>query len=186
MISIDDFNPLNGLIAEMILKYELQKETIFFIDLREYEAKEQIKTLSDKGFIIGSHTVSHAFLNEVSLERAEWELSESKKQLEAITGQIIDWISYPRGRFNEEIINLAKKYYKYGRTTRLFDEDNMRLGGCHLSYPRKEYEMEDPFDYAKKSHLNHYWAHTSELLRFNKLKKFEDFLVWYKEKYGKN
>ena len=144
---------MNGLIAEMILKHKLEKETIFFIDLRDYEAKDQIKTLSDKGFKIGSHTMTHAFLSEIPTERAEWELSESKKQLEALTGQKIEWIALPRGRGNDEVYKIARDIgYKYIRSTKIFDLEPIKVGlnhttihaGCPI---RPEYQEKDWMSY---------------------------------------
>lgn len=181
MISIDDYHPTNPIVANLIEKYGLQDNTIWFLDFRNYEVREMITKFSQRGFKIGSHTMTHAFLNEIPIEQTKWQVEESKKQIEKLTGKVCDWIAYPRGRFNDEVIEIVKNAgYKYGRTTRLFDEDDFRLGGCHLSYERKEYNFEDPFDYAKKSHLKHYWLHTKEILERNWLNKLEEFLKWLK------
>ncbi len=134
------------------------------------------------GFNIASHTLNHAFLSEILPEQALHEMMGSKIILQQITGHEIDWLVLPRGRGNEEVYREAFKLgYKYIRTTKLYDESEKIRGGCHLSYPRKEYNGTDPFVWAKKSNLKHYWLHMFELIKFNKMKEFEDFLIWYKE-----
>ena len=179
MISIDDYNALNPVIASMIEKYNLQSKTIWFIDLRDYEAREMIQKFSQRGFIIGSHTMSHAFLNQIPENQAKWEIEESKKIIEKLTGKSCDWFSYPRGRYNDAVIDMVKKAgYKYARTTKLTDIGDYEIGGLHLTYPRTEYEGKDPFGMIKD--YKHYWGHTSELYRYQLLEKFEKFLKEYK------
>ena len=182
MISIDDFHPSNIRLANMIKKYGLEKDTWFAIEIDKREKVEQIEELALMGFNFASHTETHAHLSRIPIDEAIHEMKFSKQFLEDITGQKIEWLIYPRGRYNEEVIKEAKKLgYKYGRTTKLLDLSDMERGGCHLSYPRTEYKGIDPFDWAKKSHLNHYWAHCFEIIKFDLMDKFEEFLKWYKD-----
>jgi len=185
LISIDDFNLENIRLAKLIKSYGLEKDTWFAIDLREREALSQITELNEMGFNLASHTMNHTFLSQVDIPVIEYELNQSKVIIQGLTGKDVDWIVYPRGRVNDEVVEIAKKCgYKYGRTTLLFNKDDMQQGGCHLTYPRNEYEGIDPFEWAKRSHLNHYWGHCSEIIKFHLWDKFEEFLKWYKEQHG--
>ncbi len=74
----------------------------------------QIKEIQRSGWIIGSHTVSHSSLIGMTRKRIIIELSDSKKNLEDLTGEKIDWISFPFGRYNSEILNLAKECGYHG------------------------------------------------------------------------
>jgi peptidoglycan/xylan/chitin deacetylase (PgdA/CDA1 family) len=76
-----------------------------------YISAEQIKKLSDKGFEIGSHGMTHSlliadYMNEV---KALNELQKSKQWLEAVTGKPVTAYCFPAGRYNSKMIELAKK-----------------------------------------------------------------------------
>jgi len=184
MISIDDFHKSNMRLAEMIKKHSLEKDTWFAIEIDGREKVEQIEELSLMGFNIAAHTESHAHLSRIPINDAIHEMAFPKQFLEDITGQEIEWLVYPRGRYNKEVIEAAKEIgYKYGRTTKLLDLSDMERGGCHLSFQRTEYKGIDPFDWAKQSTMNHYWFHAFEVERYGLIDKIEEFLVWYKKTY---
>ena len=46
-------------------------------------------------------------------------LRDSKNYLENLLGKEIRTISYPTGSYNSKVIEIAKKYYKYGITTKV-------------------------------------------------------------------
>lgn len=194
MISIDDFHEKNIELAQLIKKYGLEKHTWFAIQLNCPDSLDQIDTLYRMGFNIASHTLSHAFLSEIPIEDAYSEMKGSKEILDKMTGKNTDWLVTPRGRGNNEIYKMALDIgYKYIRTTKLSDDPyNFEYpelykkikGGNHLTYPRKEYDGIDPFEWAKTSGLNHFWGHMFEIERYSLWNKFEQFLIWYKEKYA--
>ena len=82
--------------------------TISLIDSRAGFSKDQIRTLSDKGMEIGSHTVNHVFLPNLSEKDLYYELEESKKQLEDIVQKPITSLSLPGGRVNGKIRHAAQ------------------------------------------------------------------------------
>ena len=179
-LSIDDYHSLNPILASLIEKYGLQEKTIWFIDLKEYDSREQIRSFSQRGFQIGSHTMTHAFVNHIPKEQAKWEIEESKKVIEELTGKECEAFCYPRGRYNKETIEMIKNAgYKWARTTKLEDgKTEFEISGLHLSYPRSEYEGKDPFSMVKD--YEHYWAHYKELQQFELMDKFEKLLKWLK------
>jgi len=191
IFSFDDFNPDNIKLAELIKKYGLEKETVFFIECISADAQEQIKKLNEAGFMIGSHTLTHKYLSKIPLEDAKWELKGSKEIIEKITGKKIDAFCYPRGRFNDEVKRLVKDTgYKWARTTRVFNIETPKDyfetdTTLHLSYQRKEYKGKDVWEMAKKYYLwynkgeidfCHFWAHQEELKRFFLHERFEELL----------
>lgn len=75
-----------------------------------YLQAKQIKTLSDKGFEIGSHSVTHSlftaeYMNE---SKINFELKQSKICLEGITGKPVNSFCFPSGYHNNKMIELAK------------------------------------------------------------------------------
>ncbi|SHI16975.1 Polysaccharide deacetylase [Butyrivibrio fibrisolvens DSM 3071] len=58
---------------------------------------DDIKRIKERGGIIGAHTVSHPYLSCLNEREIEYEVSESKKTLEKITGEKVDIFSYPFG-----------------------------------------------------------------------------------------
>ncbi|MFW6352397.1 MAG: polysaccharide deacetylase family protein [Bacteroidota bacterium] len=76
-----------------------------------YMSAEQLKELSDKGFEIGSHGMTHSLLiaDYMNKEKALNELQKSKQWLEAITGLPVTAYCFPAGRYNAEMIELAKQ-----------------------------------------------------------------------------
>lgn len=76
-----------------------------------YMSAEQLKELSDKGFEIGSHGMTHSLLiaDYMNAEKALNELQKSKQWLEAVTGKPVTAYCFPAGRYNAEMIKLAKQ-----------------------------------------------------------------------------
>jgi peptidoglycan/xylan/chitin deacetylase (PgdA/CDA1 family) len=70
---------------------------------------QEVISLRKAGFIIGSHTISHPRLTDISLSEAKNEIEGSKKILEDNIHERIDFFSYPYGDLNEDIVNLVKE-----------------------------------------------------------------------------
>jgi peptidoglycan/xylan/chitin deacetylase (PgdA/CDA1 family) len=76
-----------------------------------YMKAEQLKELSDKGYEIGSHGMTHSLLiaDYMNEEKALNELQKSKQWLEAATGKPVTAYCFPAGRYNAKMIELAKQ-----------------------------------------------------------------------------
>lgn len=76
-----------------------------------YMSTEQLKELADKGFEIGSHGMTHSLLiaDYMNKEKILNELQKSKQWLEAILGKPVTAYCFPAGRYNTEMIELAKQ-----------------------------------------------------------------------------
>ncbi len=74
-----------------------------------YMDENQIKELSDLGFNIESHTVSHIDMTGLGLEELREELAVSKSYLSSLLNKEIDEICCPIGYYNEQVIEEAKK-----------------------------------------------------------------------------
>lgn len=70
---------------------------------------DQIRELSDRGFELGSHSVNHPDLTRIKRKDMYRELDYSKKEIEDRIGKKVRYISFPFGRYNEEILDICKK-----------------------------------------------------------------------------
>lgn len=66
-----------------------------------------ILDMQSKGLEIGSHSVSHRNLTEIGHSQILYELRESKRRLEDLTGQTILSFCYPRGFFTQNICDMV-------------------------------------------------------------------------------
>lgn len=75
-----------------------------------YLSWAQIKEMSSSGLILfGAHTVHHVSLASLPLSGVEYELSESKKTLRDQLGVPINFVAYPFGYVDGQVIETAKK-----------------------------------------------------------------------------
>ena len=120
IITFDDGYENNYTNAYPILKKYNMKATIFVIsstiEHQKYLKIWQIKEMQNL-IDIESHTVSHHYLDKLPKKEIENELVRSKEYLQSLLNTKIDVLAYPYGSFNDKVIKIAKKYYKYAVTT---------------------------------------------------------------------
>ncbi len=85
-----------------ISRYELDNDLKFL-------SKTEIKNLKKAGWEIGSHTATHPNMAKLSDEQILREVKYSKKSLQEELGFPIKYIAYPKGKYNERILEVAKK-----------------------------------------------------------------------------
>jgi peptidoglycan/xylan/chitin deacetylase (PgdA/CDA1 family) len=69
----------------------------------------QIKALHDRGHTIGSHSVTHGLLSEMTETQVRWELTESKRRLEATLQAPVPHFCIPRAGGNRRIVQLISE-----------------------------------------------------------------------------
>jgi peptidoglycan/xylan/chitin deacetylase (PgdA/CDA1 family) len=67
----------------------------------------QLRKLSEAGFEIGSHTLTHRDLTRLDPKALGRELCDSKKMVEDMTGVKVTAISYPFGRYSRRVMDEA-------------------------------------------------------------------------------
>ena len=75
----------------------------------EYLTPEQIREMSENGFMFGSHGKSHAHLTKISLYDAESELRISRDYLERWTGREVAFFAYPNGLYSLAHVRLLER-----------------------------------------------------------------------------
>ena len=118
-ITFDDACMGASLAFDFLLSREIPFTLFVAIDLLDkpgFLSSKYIKSLSISSLVtIGSHTNSHPErLDMQSLAIQKEEIGGSKVSLESLTGQNIEFFSYPHGRFSAETILISKECgYKY-------------------------------------------------------------------------
>lgn len=119
--SWDDGHILDIRLAAILKKYGIAGT--FYLSPKNREIKhnlllndQQIKQLASD-FEIGSHTMTHPVMTELSLQECVSELVESKEYLEKLINKKVTSFCYPRGAFDGVIEAAVKDAdYKYART----------------------------------------------------------------------
>lgn len=82
---------------------------------RPFLNKKEILSLVKDGWEIGSHTATHSFMNTLSKQQLVEEVTNSKKNLEKSLGLPIDYIAYPKGKYNKAVLKeVLRARYKLG------------------------------------------------------------------------
>jgi peptidoglycan/xylan/chitin deacetylase (PgdA/CDA1 family) len=68
----------------------------------------QVREWISAGHQIGSHSLTHPYLTQLSQAQAREEITASRKKLEDLFGQRIEHFCYPYGDWNEEVADLVK------------------------------------------------------------------------------
>lgn len=81
-----------------------------------YVTLKELKELAaDPLFSIGSHTMSHPYLTQISPQEKKKEISDSKAYLEKLTGKPVTALAYPYGDYDASVIaELKEAGYKAG------------------------------------------------------------------------
>jgi len=80
----------------------------------------QARELAESGFEIGSHTLTHPHLPNLTDEQLSREIIDSKHKLEDIIGSEVTSFSYPYGDYDGRVLNAAiAAGYKNAMSTRL-------------------------------------------------------------------
>ncbi|MBQ3084876.1 MAG: polysaccharide deacetylase family protein [Clostridia bacterium] len=102
----------------ILKKYNVKATVFIIIDLlgtEHYMTAEQAKEMSDSGLVsIQSHTMSHAYLSQISEKEMEHELGQSKLEVTRITGKESFAVAYPSGEHNDASLAITAKYYEFG------------------------------------------------------------------------
>lgn len=158
-LTFDDGYDDNYYVVFPLLKKYGLKATVFvvgeLIGTPNYLTAEQIKEMSDSGFVsIQSHTMSHLPLGSKGLtpEETDYELGESKRLLEELTGRPVTALAYPNASFDEETARAAERYYEYAFSSASYGpynaDDRMHISRMYIGRDTAF----DAFKYFFESH----------------------------------
>jgi len=82
--------------------------TAGFLDTPGYLTSEQLRRLDSQGFEIGCHSMTHAYLPELSESDLEREIVDAKERIEQILGHALEHFSCPGGRYDRRSLAMAR------------------------------------------------------------------------------
>ena len=183
--SWDDGNKLDLNIVKLLKKYDLPG--IFFVPYTCDRAKigedrltdDEIKSIVNKGFKIGGHTMTHpSDLKSLTEDELNDEIVGCKIWLEDLLGEghNVRHFCTPKGKYNETVIRIVKESgFDSLRTVDVFnfpeDDDFIVRPTIHVYRDRKEYDNKywmhmamNKFDEAKEQGKTfHIWGHSWEI-----------------------
>lgn len=118
-----------------ILRKYKAKATVFVItgrlDQPGYLKSWQLQNLPKYDVEIGSHTINHYNLTNISETKLEAELEESKEDLESIIARPVVSFAYPSGRFNQSVTKQVEKSGYKGAVTTVSGKVNLLDSGLN-------------------------------------------------------
>lgn len=78
---------------------------------------KDIKKIDKNLFTIGSHTLTHIDLSNSSIDLSFKEIRDSKQILENLLNREVDYLAYPKGFYNDEVVKKAAGVYKASLTS---------------------------------------------------------------------
>ena len=88
---------------------ESEMKGVFYVYPKKFGSwnsltEEEIKEMAANGMEFGSHSMSHLNMHKMGEKQLKYEVGESKRILEDITGNLVESFCYPAGRFSESLI----------------------------------------------------------------------------------
>ncbi|HTS35587.1 MAG TPA: polysaccharide deacetylase family protein [Candidatus Solibacter sp.] len=82
--------------------------TLGFLGRPGYLVASQVRELSDLGFDIGCHSMTHPYLDNLGDDELRREIADAKTELEAIIGRPVQHFSCPGGRWTPQVAEVAQ------------------------------------------------------------------------------
>lgn len=79
------------------------------LDTRGFLSRSQLQELAELGFEIGSHSVTHRYLTDLTTNEIEREISDSKAELESLIGRPVEHFSCPGGRWDARVARIVRE-----------------------------------------------------------------------------
>jgi len=140
-----------------------------------YLNETEIAEMLGAGIEFGSHTLTHIRLAKADPQRCEYELAESKRLIEQMTGRQVGWLSYPFGSFSRRTIEIARRLGYVGAVSTIRDN---RATAARLYYLPRVMVMHD----ADERRFAHYLSWTYHAVHWLKnRRRWAKVDRWFKE-----
>lgn len=113
-----DFQAICFFVTESIGKTNIWDSNLKNFNEMKIMDKKQIKSWSDNGMLIGSHTKNHANLKNLSYDEKYLQMSEPVNYFKDNFDINIEYFSYPFGSYDSKCLEISKDLYNYSFTTK--------------------------------------------------------------------
>jgi len=146
-----------------------------FVDKPGYLSQKELLELAEQGWEIGSHTVTHPNLTELSDDQIIAELRDSRAFLERLGVNVYSFAS-PYGEYNERVLAIARQYYLCHRSSwpaglndiPLKEENHYQLKAVSVE---ADTTVEEVMEWITKAKQEHKWL----ILLFHHLDESGDY-----------
>ena len=121
----------------------------------------QLRTLVAEGWEIGSHTATHRMLSTLPTKQIWSELKDSRMKMEDKLACPVHIISYPFGRFDTRVLNLARAAGYLGGCTLGYTLKDRSFGSFVLT--RRGVYLREPFKWFEIKLQNNIWSHYDDV-----------------------
>lgn len=186
--SWDDGGYNDHSLVSLLISYKLKG--VFFIPSCTVLSDEEVKQIGNH-FELGGHTVTHPpDLKRLDQKSLRKELVENRGWLQELTGQEVTKFCYPRGRYNQDVIDEVREAgYLTARTTLVgyfAGDEAYRQHTTAQVFQRNEYAGMHWLRYAKDAALRcagtdgtfHLWGHSDEIKEIGEWDNMVDFFGW--------
>lgn len=198
--SWDDGHLLDGKLSSLLNDYGIKGT--FYVAKKFVVTSENVLSLKtlDKNFEIGAHSLSHPDLTNISIKDAFKEIIGSKKWLEKLLDHKIEMFAYPKGKYNDKIVEFVKQAGFLGARTlnfkTTFPKNSFMMGvGCQASNGspllrlkaslKSQLSFKSVVDWGTNAKMLfdhilenggiwHLWGHSWEINRNKEWKKLEE------------
>lgn len=127
----------------------------WWLDARSTMSPDLLVRAVDRGFDVAAHTCQHPSLPSLGPDELTDELVRCRRDLEAITGHVVDVVAYPFGHHDAAVRDAVRRTGYRAAVTFLNgrigpDVDRLRLPrltmGPHMTTPRLAYHVLRPAD----------------------------------------
>jgi hypothetical protein len=143
--SWDDDDRSGLKVAELLSRYQLPGT--FYVPTGRlgsdsFLSSADLKVFIAAGFEIGAHSVSHAILPTLDSTELEREVRDCKVVLQENLGTEVMMFCYPKGRFNDQVVNAVRNAgYKGARSTQMLsssaDFEQFAMPTTLQAYPHR-------------------------------------------------
>lgn len=113
LITFDDgYRDFYTDVYPLLQKYQVKATEyviVNFLNRPNHLYLDQLKEMTKDGLVeIGAHTMDHTWLKGVDIKTAQYEIAESRKELQRLLNASVTSFAYPYGAFDLQTINLVK------------------------------------------------------------------------------
>jgi peptidoglycan/xylan/chitin deacetylase (PgdA/CDA1 family) len=83
--------------------------TLGFLGRPGYMITRQVRELSDAGFEVGCHSMTHPYLDRLTEADLNREIADAKSRLEEMIGRPVHHFSCPGGRWSPRVAEIARR-----------------------------------------------------------------------------